>query len=68
MQLILTVLVMLNIFVGMGASCSSNHGECSLRATYHSSTDTTYWTAACEDGSVFNGAIGGNETASLCLQ
>ena len=62
--------LVLFVFLGSGFSmlptCYSNEGDCSIRATYYSSTNTTYWTAACNDGFVANGALGGNATSYIC--
>lgn len=65
-SLIVLFVLISNGFVA-GPSCYSDDGECIIGASYDSSMDTTYWTVACEDGFVFNGAIGGNEVDSLCL-
>jgi|GEM_PF-4018120 len=58
------------VFLGSGFSllptCFSNEGGCSIRATYYSSMNTTYWTAACDDGFVTNGALGGDATSYIC--
>lgn len=68
MRSLIVLFVFLNTGFVAGSSCYSDDGDCAVSATYYASTDTTYWAAACEDGSVFNGAVGGNEVDSLCLE
>ena len=61
------VLIALISSASMGVpTCFSDWGNCDVMASYYESTNTTYWTAACTDGSVFNGAIGGNELDGIC--
>ena len=47
--------------------CYSDDGDCVMMATYYSHMNTTYWTAACMDGTVVNGAIGGNTIPDICV-
>ena len=50
----------------MRPDCMYDDGDCMVSATYYSSSNTTYWSAACGDGYVGNGAVGGNATSGIC--
>ncbi len=63
--LLVFLFVVLSGFV-MRTRCSYDFGGCDVHAHYHSASNNTYWTAACDDGSVYNGAIGGNEIPAIC--
>ncbi len=46
--------------------CSHDDGDCRVVATYSAADNKTYWTAACSDAFVGNGAMGGNSIPGIC--